>query len=75
MIKEIFYKWGQKDDAPSSMKIKETPNELDIPAVIYLTDFAFTTNSGIVNIHPFEGHTNLCLLMSLILIHMAAHLQ
>ena len=33
----------------------EIPNEINISAEIYIGDDAFTTNSGLVNLHPTKG--------------------
>ena len=35
-------------------KLKENFDEIHFPAGIYMSDYDFTTNSGIVNLHPTE---------------------
>ena len=60
-FKEIVTKYGLKNEATSEVKIKEIPNELDIPyrrrfaCEVYMRVDKFTTPSGIVNLHPTEG--------------------
>ena len=44
-----------KKEATSCVKINKILNEINIPTGIYMKDVAFTTNSGIVNIHLTKG--------------------
>ena len=54
-FKEFVDKYKLKDQATSNIKIKEVLDELKTPAGIYMRDDQFTTNSGIVNLHPTKG--------------------
>ena len=54
-FKEFVEKYGLKNEATSNVKIKEILNELNIPCGIYMRDDKFTTDSGIVNLHPSVG--------------------
>ena len=54
-FKEFVEKYGLKNEATSNVKIKEILNELKIPCGIYMRDDKFTTDSGIVNLHPTKG--------------------
>ena len=74
-FKEFVEKYGLKNEATSNVKIKEIPNELNIPCGIYMRDDKFNTTSCIVNLHPTKGNFGLCLQIKIILIHMDAHPQ
>ena len=74
-FEEFVEKYGLKNEVTSNVKIKEVLDKLTIPARVYMRDDKFTTDSGIVNLHPTKEHTELCLLLSFILSHMAVHLQ
>ena len=80
-FKDFVEKYGLKNKATSNVKIKEILNrlrasgELNIPCGIYMRDDKFTTDSGIVNLHPQLEHIGLCLQIKIILIHMDAHLH
>ena len=54
-FKEFVEKYGLKNEATSNVKIKEIPNELNIPCGIYMRDDKFNTTSCIVNLHPTKG--------------------
>ena len=54
-FKEFVDKYGLKDEATSNIKIKEVLDKLTIPVGIYMRDDKFTTDSGIVNLHPTKG--------------------
>ena len=86
-FKEFLEKYGLKNEATSNVKIKEilkrlrASGELNIPCGIYMRDDKFTTDSGIVNLHPSVENIGLCIREAppvqtkTILIHMAAHLH
>ena len=54
-FEEFVEKYGLKNEATSNVKIKEILDKLTIPAGIYMRDDKFTTDSGIVNLHPAKG--------------------
>ena len=60
-FKEFVDKYGLKDEATSNIKIKEVldtlcaSGKLIIPVGIYMRDDKFTTDSGIVSLHPTKG--------------------
>ena len=54
-FKEFVDEYGLKDEASSSVKIKEILDENNFPAGIYMRNDAFTTNIGIVNLNSFKG--------------------
>ena len=54
-FEEFVEKYGLKNEANSNVKIKEILDKLTIPAGIYMRDDKFTTDSGIVNLHPSVG--------------------
>ena len=60
-FQEFVEKYGLKNEATSNVKIKEILDtlcascKLIIPAGIYMRDDKFTTDSGIVNLHPTKG--------------------
>ena len=60
-FKEFVDNYGLKDEATSNIKIKEVldtlcaSGKLTIPVGIYMRDDKFTTDSGIVNLHPTKG--------------------
>ena len=54
-FKEFVEKNRLKNKATSIVKIKEIHNEIKIPCGIYMRDDKFTTDSGIVNLHPAKG--------------------
>ena len=60
-LKEFVDKYGLKDEATSNIKIKVVldtlcaSGKLTIPVGIYMRDDKFTTDSGIVNLHPTKG--------------------
>ena len=54
-FKEIVEIYGLKNEATSKVKIKEILKKINIPCGIYLRDDKFTTDSGIVNLHPTKG--------------------
>ena len=70
----IYGKYGIKNEAISNVK-KKYLIKINIPCGIYMRDDKFTTDSGIVNLHPTKGTHWLCLLTKFILIHMAVHPQ
>ena len=75
-FKEFVEKYGLKNEATSNVKIKEILDILKLNSTgIYMRDAMFTTDSGIVNLHPTKGTVWVILLLSFILIHMAVHLQ
>ena len=74
-FKEFVEKYGLKNEATSNVKIKETLNKIKIPCWIYMRDDKFTTDSGIVNLHPSEGAHWVMFDNEFILIHMAVHFQ
>ena len=51
-FEEFVEKYGLKDEATSNVKLKEVLDKLTIPVGIYMRDDKFTTDSGIVNLHP-----------------------
>ena len=54
-FKDIVDKYKLKNQATSNIKIKEVLKQFKIPANVYMRDDQFTTNSGIVNLHPTKG--------------------
>ena len=60
-FKKFVEKYGLKNEATSNVKMKEildtlcASGKLTIPAGIYMRDDKFTTDSGIVNLHPTKG--------------------
>ena len=54
-FKEVVEKYRLKNEATSNVKIKEILQILNIPCAIYMRDDKFTTDSGIVNLHPSVG--------------------
>ena len=54
-FKEFIEKYRLKNEATSNVKIKEILNKLRIQCGIYMRDDKFTTDSGIVNLHPSVG--------------------
>ena len=52
IIQRIVEKYGLKNEATSNVKIKEIPNELDIPAGVYMRDDKFSIKLGIVSVYP-----------------------
>ena len=54
-FKDFVEKYGFKNEATSNVKIKGILNEVDVPAGVYIRDDKFTTDSGIVNLHPIKG--------------------
>ena len=54
-FEEFIEKYGLKNEATSNVKIKEILDKLTIPAGTYMRDDKFTTDSGIVNLHPSVG--------------------
>ena len=55
-FKEFVEKYGLKNEATSNVKIKEILNTLKLNSTgIYMRDAKFTTDSGIVNLHPTKG--------------------
>ena len=55
-FKEFVEKYRLKNEATSNVKIKEILDilKLNVPG-IYMRDAKFTTDSGIVNLHPTKG--------------------
>ena len=60
-FKEFVDKYGLKDEATSNIKIQQILNtlhasgELHLPTKVYMRDDTFSTDSGIVNLHPTKG--------------------
>ena len=55
-FKEFVEKYGLKNEATSNIKIKEILKLMNITKCgIYMRDDKFTTDSGIVNLHPTKG--------------------
>ena len=54
-FKEFVEKYALKNEATSNVKIKEILKEIKIPCGIYMRDDKFTSDSGIVNLHPTKG--------------------
>ena len=54
-FKEFVEKYRLKNKATSNVKIKEILNEINIPCGIYMRVDKFTTDFGIVNLHPTKG--------------------
>ena len=55
-FKEFVEKFGLKNEATSNVKIKEILDILKLNSTgIYMRDAKFTTDSGIVNLHPTKG--------------------
>ena len=55
-FKEFVEKYGLKNEATSKVKLKETLDILKVNSTgIYMRDDKFTTDSGIVNLHPTKG--------------------
>ena len=55
-FKEVVEKYGLNNEATSNVKIKEILDILKLNSTgIYMRDAKFTTDSGIVNLHPTKG--------------------
>ena len=55
-FKEFNEKYGLKNKATSNVKIKETLDILKLNSIgVYMRNAKFTTDSGIVNLHPTKG--------------------
>ena len=79
-FKEFVEKYGIKNEATSNVKIKEIRDILKLNSTgrscaIYMRDDKFTTNSGIVNLHPTKGTHCVMFVTEVFSIHMAVHLQ
>ena len=55
-FKEFVEKYGLKNEATSNVKIKEILDILKLNSTgIYMKEAKFTTDSGIINLHPTKG--------------------
>ena len=54
-FQEIVDKDGLKNEATSNVKIQQILNELHLPTKVYKRNDTFSTDSGIVNLHPTKG--------------------
>ena len=59
---DFVYKYGLKNEATSNIKTYEVLKkiELDLKVGIYLRDGSFSTDIGIVNLHPSKGTHWVC---------------
>ena len=55
LFQEFVDKYGLKNEATSNIKIQQILNELHLPTKVYMRDDTFSTDSGIVNLHPTKG--------------------
>ena len=62
LIKDFFHKYNLKIKAQSNIKIYEVLKKigLDSKVEIYWRDGVFSTNYGIVNLHPSRGTHWVC---------------
>lgn len=54
-FKEFVDKYALKNAATTNIKIQQILNQLHLPTKVYMRDDTFSTDSGIVNLHPTKG--------------------
>ena len=54
-FKEFVDKYALKNAATTNIKIQEILNKLGLCTKVYMRDDTFSTDSGIVNLHPWKG--------------------